>query len=168
MEKLPQGEEFKILAKKADEIIRSRHKDFEHLELNIMQSMQSRLGLRPIPISQECTLQAIQRMNLEIAEIEKAMMEGRPTKEFEQLVKKQDELIAKYYGNRDEFGVKVAEEVRKIQREVLESELKPYFDETDKLVNQAVETKQNLINAYDDLINYARKYGTKEGFELLG
>lgn len=169
MDKLPQqSKEFKMLEKKADEIIKSRHKDFEHLELNIMQSMQARLGLRPIPMPQEATLQAMQRMNPEIAEIEKAMMEGRPTKEFEQLVKKQDELIAKYYGNRDEFGVKVAEEVRKIQREVLESELKPYFDETDKLVNQAVDTKQNLINAYDDLIDYAKKYGTKEHFELLG
>jgi len=37
-----------------------------------------------------------------------------------------------------------------------------------KLVTEAVETKQNLLNAYDDLIDYAKKYGTKEGFELLG
>lgn len=95
-------------------------------------------------------------------------MKRRPTKEFEQLVKKKDELIAKYYGNHDEFGIKVAEEVRKIQREVAESNLRPYFEETDKLVTEAVETKQNLLNAYDDLIDYAKKYGTKESFELLG
>ncbi|MBP3847685.1 hypothetical protein J6I39_08055 [bacterium] len=169
MEKLPQqSKEFKMLKKKADEIIKSRHKDFEHLELNIMQSMQARLGLRPIPMPQEATLQAMQRMNPEIAEIEKAMMEGRPENVFEQLVKQKDELIAKYYGNRDEFGVKVAEEVRKIQREVKESNLRPYFEETDKLVTEAVETKQNLLNAYDNLIDYAKKYGTKESFELLG
>ena len=103
--------------------------------------MQSRLGLTPIPMPQEAALQAMQRMNSEIAEIQKAMFEGRPKKVFEQLVKKQDELIAKYYGNRDEFGVKVAEEVRKIQREVAESNLKPHFDRTDRLVAEAVETK---------------------------
>ena len=96
------------------------------------------------------------------------MMEGRPTKEFKQLLKKLDELIAKNYGNLDEFGVKVAEEVRKIQREVAESNLRPYFEQIDKLVTDAVETKRNLLNAYDDLIDYAKKYGTKEGFELLG
>jgi|GEM_PF-6907012 len=167
IEELPIGKARIALEKKINQIIKNRYENLEHLEFKIMHGMQSKLGLSPIPMPQESTLQAMQRINPEIAKIQEALFEGRPKKVFEQLVKKQDELIAKYYGNRDKFGIKVAEEIRKIQREVAESNLKPHFERTDRLVAEAVETKQNLINAYDDLIDYSRKYGTKEGFELV-
>lgn len=37
----------------------------------------------------------------------------------------------------------------------------------DKLFSDLIDTKEKLLNAYDDLIGYVKKYGTKEGFALL-
>jgi len=132
-----------------------------------MQGIQTKLGLQAIPESQELTVRAIQRMNPEIAEIQKALFEGRPTAEFKELVKKQKKLILQGYGSRDEFWSKVAEETKKIQREILENDLKPQFEKSDKLISEAVDTKEKLLNTWDDLIDHAKKYGTKEGFALL-
>ena len=70
-------------------------------------------------------------------------------------------LIVQGYGNRDEFWSKVAEETKKIQREILENDLKPQFEKSDKLISEAVDTKEKLLNAWDDLIDHAKKYGTK-------
>ena len=132
-----------------------------------MQGIQTKLGLEAIPESQELTLKAMQRMNPEIAEIQKALFEGRPTVEFKELAKKQEKLISQFYGNREEFGIKVAEETKKIQREILEKDLKPQFEKTDKLFSDLIDAKEKLLTAWDDLIGYAKKYGTKEGFEHL-
>ena len=131
-----------------------------------MQGIQTKLGLEAIPESQELTLIAMQRMNPEIAEIQKALFEGRPKAEFKELAKKQEKLISQFYGNREEFGIKVAEETKKIQREILEKDLKPQFEKSDKLVSEDIDIKK-LSDAYDDLINYVKKYGTKENTEFL-
>lgn len=167
LEELPAGKTRNAIETKINEIIKNKHRDFEHLELKVMQGIQTKLGLEAIPESQELTLKAMQRMNPEIAEIQKALFEGRPTVEFKELAKKQEKLISQFYGNREEFGIKVAEETKKIQREILEKDLKPQFEKSDKLVSEVVDVKEKLINAYDDLINNAKKYGTKEGFTLL-
>ena len=81
--------------------------------------------------------------------------------------KNKKKLISQGYGSRDEFWSKVAEETKKIQREILEKDLKPEFEKTDKLFSDLIDAKEKLLNAYDDLISYAKKYGTKEGFEHL-
>ena len=167
LEELPAGKTRNAIETKINEIIKNKHQDFEHLELKVMQGIQTKLGLEAIPESQELTLKAMQRMNPEIAEIQKALFEGRPTVEFKELAKKQEKLISQFYGNREEFGIKVAEETKKIQREILEKDLKPQFEKSDKLVSEVVDVKEKLLNAYDDLINNAKKYGTKEGFALL-
>ena len=52
-------------------------------------------------------------------------------------------------------------------REILEKDLKPEFEKTDKLFSDLIDAKEKLLNAYDDLIGYVKKYGTKEGFALL-
>ena len=166
-EELPAGKARNGIENKINEIIKNKHRDFEHLELKVMQGIQTKLGLQAIPESQELTVRAIQRMNPEIAEIQKALFEGRPTAEFKELVKKQKKLISQGYGSRDEFWSKVAEETKKIQREILEKDLKPEFEKTDKLFSDLIDAKEKLLNAYDDLISYAKKYGTKEGFEHL-
>lgn len=167
MDVLPAGKARNVIENKINEIIKNKHQDFEHLELKIMSGIQTKLGLQAIPESQELTIKAMQRMNPEIAEIQKALFEGRPTAEFKELAQKQDDLISKFYGNREEFGIKVAEETKKIQREILEKDLKPQFEKTNKLVSEVVDAKEKLLNAYDDLISYVKKYGTKEGFEHL-
>lgn len=167
MDVLPAGKARNVIENKINEIIKNKHQDFEHLELKIMSGIQTKLGLQAIPESQELTLNAMQRMNLEIAEIQKALFEGRPTAEFKELAQKQDDLISKFYGNREEFGIKVAEETKKIRREKIERDLKPQFEKTDKLASEVVDAKEKLLNAYDDLISYVKKYGTKEGFEHL-
>lgn len=167
LEELPAGKARNGIEDKINEIIKNKHRDFEHLELKVMQGIQTKLGLQAIPESQELTVRAIQRMNPEIAEIQKALFEGRPTAEFKELVKKQKKLISQGYGSRDEFWSKVAEETKKIQREILEKDLKPEFEKTDKLFSDLIDAKEKLLNAYDDLIGYVKKYGTKEGFALL-
>lgn len=167
MDVLPAGKARNVIENKINEIIKNKHQDFEHLELKIMSGIQTKLGLQAIPESQELTLNAMQRMNSEIAEIQKALFEGRPTAEFKELAQKQDDLISKFYGNREEFGIKVAEEIKKIRREKIERDLKPQFEKTDKLASEVVDAKEKLLNAYDDLISYVKKYGTKEGFEHL-
>ena len=131
-----------------------------------MSGMQTKLGLAPIPEAQELTLKAIQRINPEIAEIQKALFEGRPKAEFKELVKKQKILISQGYGNREEFWTKVGEESKKIQRETLENDLRPQFGKRDKLVLEDIDIKK-LSDAYDDLIKYVKKYGTKENTEFL-
>ena len=166
LEGLPAGKARNGIQNKINEIIKNKHRDFEHLELKVMQGIQTKLGLQAIPESQELTLIALQRINPEIAEIQKALFEGRPTVEFKELAKKQEKLISQFYGNREEFGIKVAEETKKIQREILEKDLKPQFEKRDKLVSEDVDIKK-LSDAYDDLINYAKKYGTKEKTEFL-
>lgn len=165
-EGLPAGKTRNLIENKINEIIKNKHKDFEHLELKIMSGMQTKLGLAPIPEAQELTLKAIQRINPEIAEIQKALFEGRPKAEFKELVKKQKILISQGYGNREEFWTKVGEESKKIQRETLENDLRPQFDKRDKLVSEDIDIKK-LSDAYDDLINYVKKYGTKENTEFL-
>lgn len=167
LEGLPAGKARNGIQNKINEIIKNKHRDFEHLELKVMQGIQTKLGLQAIPESQELTLIAMQRINPEIAEIQKALFEGRPTAKFKELAKKQEKLISQFYGNREKFGIKVAEETKKIQREILEKDLKPQFEKNDKLVSEVVDVKEKLLNAYDDLINNAKKYGTKEGFELF-
>lgn len=167
MNVLPAGKARNVIENKINEIIKNKHQDFEHLELKIMSGIQTKLGLQAIPESQELTIKAMQRMNPEIAEIQKALFEGRPTAEFKELAQKQDDLISKFYGNREEFGIKVAEETKKIRREKIERGLKPQFEKSDKLVSEVVDAKEKLLNAYDDLISYVKKYGTKEGFEHL-
>lgn len=167
LEGLPAGKARNGIQNKINEIIKNKHRNFEHLELKVMQGIQTKLGLQAIPESQELTLIAMQRINPEIAEIQKALFEGRPTAEFKELVKKQKQLISQGYGSRDEFWSKVAEETKKIQRKILEKDLKPEFEKTDKLFSDLIDTKEKLLNAYDDLIGYVKKYGTKEGFELL-
>lgn len=167
LEELPAGKARNGIEDKINEIIKNKHRDFEHLELKVMQGIQTKLGLQAIPESQELTVRAIQRMNPEIAEIQKALFEGRPTAEFKELVKKQKQLISQGYGSRDEFWSKVAEETKKIQREILEKDLKPEFEKRDKLFSDLIDTQEKLLNAYDDLISYVKKYGTKEGFALL-
>ena len=126
-----------------------------------MQGIQTKLGLQAIPESQELTLIAMQRINPGIAEIQKALFEGRPTAEFKELVKKQKNLIVQGYGNREKFWTKIEEETKKIQREILENDLKPQFEKSDKLISEAVDTKEKLLNTWDDLIDHAKKYGTK-------
>mgnify|MGYP007117052384 FL=1 len=111
-----------------------------------MQGIQTKLGLEAIPESQELTLIAMQRINPEIAEIQKALFEGRPTAEFKELVKKQKKLISQGYGSRDEFWSKYSEEIKKIQREILENDFKAEFDKTDRLVSEAVKLKEQLKN----------------------
>ena len=165
-EGLPAGKTRNLIENKINEIIKNKHKDFEHLELKIMSGMQTKLGLAPIPEAQELTLKAMQRINPEIAEIQKALFEGRPKAEFKELVKKQKILISQGYGNREEFWTKVGEESKKIQRETLENDLRPQFDKRDKLVSEDIDIKK-LSDAYDDLINYVKKYGTKENTEFL-
>lgn len=165
-EELPVGKTRNAIETQINEIIKNKHRDFENLELKVMQGIQTKLGLEAIPESQELTLKAMQRMNPEIAEIQKALFEGRPTVEFKELAKKQEKLISQFYGNREEFGIKVAEETKKIQREILANDLRPQFEKIDKLVSEDVDIKK-LSDAYDDLISYAKKYGTKEGFALL-
>ncbi len=165
-EGLPAGKTRNLIENKINEIIKNKYKDFEHLELKIMRGMQTKLGLAPIPEAQELTLKAIQRINPEIAEIQKALFEGRPKAEFKELVKKQKILISQGYGNREEFWAKVGEESKKIQRETLENDLRPQFGKRDKLVSEDVDIKK-LSDAYDDLINYVKKYGTKENTEFL-
>ena len=167
MDVLPAGKARNVIENKINEIIKNKHQDFEHLELKIMSGIQTKLGLQAIPESQELTLNAMQRMNSEIAEIQKALFEGRPTAVFKELAQKQDDLISKFYGNREEFGIKVAEETKKIRREKIERDLKPQVEKTDKLASEVVDAKEKLLNAYDDLISYVKKYGTKEGFEHL-
>ena len=167
LEGLPAGKARNGIQNKINEIIKNKHRDFEHLELKVMQGIQTKLGLEAIPESQELTLKAMQRMNPEIAEIQKALFEGRPTAEFKELAKKQEKLISQFYGNREEFGIKVAEETKKIQREILEKDLKPEFEKTDKLFSDLIDAKEKLLNAYDDLIGYVKKYGTKERVELF-
>ena len=165
-EELPVGKTRNAIETQINEIIKNKHRDFENLELKVMQGIQTKLGLEAIPESQELTLKAMKRMNPEIAEIQKALFEGRPTVEFKELAKKQEKLISQFYGNREEFGIKVAEETKKIQREILANDLRPQFEKIDKLVSEDVDIKK-LSDAYDDLISYAKKYGTKEGFALL-
>lgn len=131
---------------KINEIIKNKHRDFEHLELKVMQGIQTKLGLEAIPESQELTLIAMQRINPEIAEIQKALFEGRPTAEFKELVKKQKNLISQGHGSQEEFWSKFSEETKKIQREILENDLKPEFDKTDRLVSEAVKLKEQLKN----------------------
>lgn len=161
LEGLPTGKARNGIQNKINEIIKNKHRDFEHLELKVMQGIQTKLGLEAIPESQELTLKAMQRMNPEIAEIQKALFEGRPTVEFKELAKKQEKLISQFYGNREEFGIKVAEETKKIQREILEKDFKPQFEKSDKLISEAVDTKEKFLNAWDDLIDYTKKYETK-------
>ena len=131
---------------KINEIIKNKHRDFEHLELKVMQGIQTKLGLQAIPESQELMLIAMQRINPEIAEIQKALFEGRPKAEFKELVKKQKKLISQGYGSQEEFWSKCSEETEKIQREILEKDLKPEFDKTDRLVSEAVKLKEQLKN----------------------
>lgn len=131
---------------KINEIIKNKHRDFEYLELKVMQGIQTKLGLEAIPESQELTLIAMQRINPEIAEIQKALFEGRPTAEFKELVKKQKNLISQGHGSQEEFWSKFSEETKKIQREILENDLKPEFDKTDRLVSEAVKLKEQLKN----------------------
>ena len=131
---------------KARNGIQNKHRDFEHLELKVMQGIQTKLGLQAIPESQELMLIAMQRINPEIAEIQKALFEGRPTAEFKELVKKQKQLISQGYGSQEEFWSKCSEETEKIQREILEKDLKPEFDKTDRLVSEAVKLKEQLKN----------------------
>ena len=125
MYKLPVGKDHAKIEEKINEIIKNKHRDLEHLVLKIMQEIQTKLGMQALPLPQELTLKAMQRMNPEIAEIQKALFEGRPTAEFYQLVKKQKELIFQSYGNSEKFENKVVEETKKIQREILENDLKP-------------------------------------------
>ena len=161
LEGLPAGKARNGIQNKINEIIKNKHKDFEHLELKVMQGIQTKLGLEAIPESQELTLIAMQRINPEIAEIQKALFEGRPTAEFKELVKKQKNLISQGHGSQEEFWSKFSEETKKIQREILENDLKPQFEKSDKLISEAVDTKEKLLNAWDDLIDHAKKYGTK-------
>ena len=161
LEGLPAGKARNGIQNKINEIIKNKHRDFEHLELKVMQGIQTKLGLQAIPESQELTLIAMQRINPGIAEIQKALFEGRPTAEFKELVKKQKQLISQGYGSREEFWSKVAEETKKFQREILENDLKPQFEKIDKLISEAVDTKEKLLNTWDDLIDHAKKYETK-------
>ena len=154
------GKTRNAIENKINEIIKNKHRDFEHLELKVMQGIQTKLGLEAIPESQELTLKAMQKINPEIAEIQKALFEGRPKEEFYQLAKKQNKLISQFYGNREEFEIKVAEETKKIQREILANDLRPQFEKIDKLVSEDVDIKK-LSDAYDDLISYQKKYGRK-------
>lgn len=160
LEELPVGKTRNAIENKINEIIKNKHRDFEHLELKVMQGIQTKLGLEAIPESQELTLKAMQKINPEIAEIQKALFEGRPKEEFYQLAKKQNKLISQFYGNREEFEIKVAEETKKIQREILANDLRPQFEKIDKLVSEDVDIKK-LSDAYDDLISYQKKYGRK-------
>ena len=161
LEGLPAGKARNGIQNKINEIIKNKHRDFEHLELKVMQGIQTKLGLQAIPESQELTLIAMQRINPGIAEIQKALFEGRPTAEFKELVKKQKQLISQGYGSREEFWSKVAEETKKFQREILENDLKPQFEKIDKLISEAVDTKEKLLNTWDDLIDHAKKYEPK-------
>ena len=141
LEEVPAGKARNEIQNKINEIIKNKHRDFEHLELKVMQGIQTKLGLQAIPESYELTLIAMQRINPEIAEIQKALFEGRPTAEFKELVKKQKQLISQGYGSREEFWSKYSEEIEKIQREILENDFKPEFEKTDKLFSDLMPKK---------------------------
>lgn len=114
-----EGAESVKLIQQINKIIEKKYGTFERLELGIMDDMRVKLGLQAFPQANERQIQALNRIEPRLAEIQKAMFEGRPKAEFNKLEQEKARIIREHFGSDELFEQKVSEQRDNILREIL-------------------------------------------------
>lgn len=113
-------EEFEVLTAKRDTIFKERYGTLENLDLQIMEVMQKNLGLPKIPSFSDFSLMAMEKLNPQIADMDRKLRAGLQKEEFKKLKDKQLELIKQEFGSEEVFSLKVSGLMNQLRKEFLE------------------------------------------------
>lgn len=110
--------EAKKLTKKYDEIVEKKFTSDEKLTFKVLERMQEKLGII-VRSDKDVYLEALKKIDPELGAIQEQLFTLTPKRKFQQLVKRQNALIKKRYGERPILNAKIEAQVREIRLQEL-------------------------------------------------